>query len=99
MVVLSRFTYNKQTQNYGKITDKVVADDYLLPSNLRNGSNRSVKYKLNSFVNHMGSTPLSGHYQAYVRHPHEQGRWLVYDDHYVMEMECKSTKELFDSFS
>lgn len=98
MVVLSRFTYDKQKQNYGKITDRVVAGDYLLLSNLH-VTTRNVKYKLNSFINHMGSTPLSGHYQSYVRHPTEDDRWLVFDDHYVMEMQCKSTDELFRSFS
>jgi len=76
-----------------------VVSDYLLPSHLKVGSSSSVKYKLNSFINHMGSTPLSGHYQAYVRHPSEHGRWLVFDDHYVMEMDCKSTEGLFGSFS
>lgn len=95
MVVLSRFTYNKQTQGYGKITDKVVVGDYLIPSTLRGGSSMSVRYKLNSFINHMGSTPMSGHYQTYVRHPSEDNRWMVFDDHYVTELACKNTEGLF----
>jgi hypothetical protein len=98
VVVLSRFTYDKAKQNYGKITDKVVAGDYIFLSDIKSISSKN-KYKLNSFINHMGSTPLSGHYQTYVRHPTEDSRWIVFDDAYVTETECKSTESLFSTFS
>lgn len=68
IVALSRFTYDKERQNYRKLTDKVQIGDYLLLDNVQTKA-RNVKYKLNSFINHMGSTLESGHYQAYVRHP------------------------------
>lgn len=71
IISLSRFTYNKQSQSYGKITDRVSASDYFFPSNILGPEAKSSKYKLNGFINHMGSTPMSGHYQAYIRHPTE----------------------------
>jgi ubiquitin C-terminal hydrolase len=96
IVALSRFTYSKEKQKYRKIIDKVEIGDYLILDNVST-KNRNVKYKLNSFINHMGSSLESGHYQAYVRHPKEE-RWLNFDDAYVTEQDCQKSETLFNSF-
>ena len=61
--------------------------------------NNKKTYKLVSFLNHMGNTSNSGHYQAYVSYmSNQQQNWINFDDDYVTQITVKNTLELFNNF-
>ena len=61
--------YDVNLQKKRKILDVVNLEDYIHFGNINTNSKIKAKYRLTSFVVHLGNQAESGHYQVYVKHP------------------------------
>jgi ubiquitin C-terminal hydrolase len=82
IIALSRFSYDPINNIKRKVCDRVRMENYLIFGNLTS-TKKQDNYKLIAFINHMGKNAESGHYQAYIRHPRQDNKWLNFDDDFV----------------
>ena len=90
-IQLNRFT----SDLFGNVTQKVqksvaFGEHFVLPL----ASGESSSYRLQAVIDHIGSTPTSGHYVANIRKPgpsnHVSSEWLKMDDSQVSSLPANS---------
>lgn len=62
----------KYREEIEKVTDASLKND--------DGCNPSALYELSAIVTHQGASADSGHYQCFVRHADEEGKWWRFND-------------------
>mgnify|MGYP002345526216 FL=1 len=72
-------------------------ENYLIFGYLTNNQKQD-NYKLIAFINHMGKNAESGHYQAYVRHPRDDLKWLNFDDEFITQSPYSKVADLVNNF-
>ena len=97
IIVFSRFSYDAQNNLKRKVCDRVKMENYLIFGYLTNNQKQD-NYKLIAFINHMGKNAESGHYQAYVRHPRDDLKWLNFDDEFITQSPYSKVADLVNNF-
>ena len=78
---------NKRNNNIQNVFHLTIPSDIQYPPN---SVGKDLHYTLQGFVHHIGSSPHSGHYVAYI---HQSGEWKCYDDETVTNITLEQAEE------